>query len=483
MNECPNILFISTDQQTWDAISAYGNRWLNTPHIDRLIAAGTSFMRSYCTDPVCAPARTSWATGRYTSEAGVPFNGGHLHADIPDLGQLLHAGGYGAFHAGKWHVDGRDVAGSFATLYCGARRILAGTGEFYDPAITHAALQFLTSYNGARPFYLQLGFVNPHDVCEHWRYHSEKEKPDPVTQGMLRVEELPPLPDNFHYDPHEPLQHRVARRDDDCLIHWNILRHVREFSTLQWRYLAWSLYRFVEKVDAEIGLVLDALAASRFRDDTVVIFTADHGEAAGQHQMFQKFTLYEESVRTPLVVASLGDRLPVEKGRRLDHLVSGVDLPATVCDYAGIPAPPRGLGRSLRPLVEGRDIPWRDAVYIESNYWGRAVVTATHKYVTEYRPKSVEDYVPPGPDSAERGLEQLFDLHADPGEIRNRAGDPAQAATLTTLRSALATEERRLERRPLVPGRPRVVVDQWGARLRARWQAYQRLRCAGATGS
>ena len=117
--------------------------------------------------------------------------------------------------------------------------------------------------------------------------------PDPVSQGILREEELPPLPENFHYDPREPLQHRVMRRDDECLIHWKILRQARRFSTLDWRYFAWSLYRFVEKVDAEIGLVLDTLAASRFRDDTIVIFTADHGEAAGQHQMFQKFTLYD----------------------------------------------------------------------------------------------------------------------------------------------------------------------------------------------
>ena len=118
--------------------------------------------------------------------------------------------------------------------------------------------------------------------------------------------------------------------------------------------------------------------------------------------------------------------------------------------------------------------PWRDAVYIESNYWGRALVTTSHKYVTEYRPKEVEDYVPPGPDSAERGLEQLFDLQADPGETRNLAGDPDQAATLAALRAALAAAERRLERRPLAPGGPRAVVDQWGARLRARWQDHQR---------
>ena len=78
MSRRPNIVFISTDQQTWDAVSAFGNRWLSTPHLDRLAAAGTSFMRAYCTDPVCAPARASWATGRYSSETGVPFNGGRL---------------------------------------------------------------------------------------------------------------------------------------------------------------------------------------------------------------------------------------------------------------------------------------------------------------------------------------------------------------------------------------------------------------------
>ena len=92
MNERPNILFINTDQHSWDAISAYGNPYLRTPNIDELHRNGTSFRRSFCTDPVCAAARSSWATGLYTSETGVPFNGGSLHPEIPDLGQLLNVG-------------------------------------------------------------------------------------------------------------------------------------------------------------------------------------------------------------------------------------------------------------------------------------------------------------------------------------------------------------------------------------------------------
>ena len=106
MTDKPNILFINTDQQTWNHVSAYGNPYVRTPNIDRLAANGISFMRSYCTDPVCAPARASWMTGLYTSENGVTFNGGSMHEDIPDLGQILTGSGYLAIHCGKWHVGG-----------------------------------------------------------------------------------------------------------------------------------------------------------------------------------------------------------------------------------------------------------------------------------------------------------------------------------------------------------------------------------------
>ncbi|MDE0838556.1 MAG: sulfatase-like hydrolase/transferase, partial [Kiritimatiellae bacterium] len=141
----PNIIFLNTDQQTWNAISAYGNHCVDTPHIDRIIENGVSFMRSYCTDPVCAPARSSWATGVYSSETGVPFNGGCMHEDIPDLGQILNANGYNAYQTGKWHVDGRNVRNSFKCLFFGQRPIPAGGAEFYDPVTTRSVLDFLST--------------------------------------------------------------------------------------------------------------------------------------------------------------------------------------------------------------------------------------------------------------------------------------------------------------------------------------------------
>lgn len=476
MNERPNILFINTDQHSWDAISAYGNPFLRTPNIDELHRNGTSFRRSFCTDPVCAAARSSWATGLYTSETGVPFNGGYLHPKIPDLGQLLNAGGYKAFHCGKWHVPGRNVRESFQTLYYGRQDIGAGGAAYYDSASTHAVADFLTNYDGDDPFYLQIGYVDPHDVCEYLHNHEEKRIPNPLEQGIVSEDDLPPLPENFDYDERETVLHRVCRRVDDALIHAAILKGIRGWDERHWRYLRWNYYRFIEKVDAEIGRVLALLRETSLHHNTLIIFSADHGEACGSHQMFQKFTLYEESVRVPFIVACLGEEVPIEKDRFDEtHFVSGVDLFPTVCDYAGIDVPEEVQGLSVRPLAEGRNAPWRDYAYIESNYWGRAIVTDRYKYVTEYKPTSnskfgVEDFQPPGPNAEKLGLAQLFDRQNDPGETENLAGNPTYDEVVKICRNKLFAQEARLHRQQIVHPSPKRVISNWGDRLRTYWQ-------------
>ncbi len=476
MNKRPNILFINTDQHSWDALSAHGNPYLRTPNIDALHRNGISFRQSYCTDPVCAAARSSWATGLYTSETGVPFNGGHLHPELSDIGQVLNVGGYRAFHCGKWHVPGRNVRESFQTLYYGRRNIGAGGAAYYDSASTHAVADFLTNYDGADPFYLQIGYVDPHDVCEYLHNHEEKRIPNPVEQGIVSEDALPPLPENFDYDARETVLHRVCRRVDDALIHAAILKGIREWDELHWRYLRWNYYRFIEKVDAEIGRILALLRETSLHHKTLIIFSADHGEACGSHQMFQKFTLYEESIRVPFIMACLGDEIPVEKDRFDDtHFVSGVDVFPTVCDYAGIDVPEGLQGTSVRPLAEGRDVPWRDYAYIESNYWGRAIVTERYKYVTEYKPKAVEDFLPPGPDAAQFGLAQLFDRHDDPGETRNLAEDEAYDEVIKMCQDKLLAQEAGLHRQEMVHPNPRRIISNWGDRLRSYWRVMDRI--------
>ena len=471
MNGRPNILFINTDQHSWDAISAYGNPYLNTQNIDLLHRNGTSFKKSYCTDPVCAAARSSWATGLYTSETGVPFNGGQLHPDKQDIGQLLSGNGYRVFHCGKWHVPGRNIRDSFEVLYYGNQNIGAGGAAYYDSASTHAVTDFLTNYDNKEPFYLQIGYVDPHDVCEYLHNHEEKHIPNPLEQGILTEEDLPPLPENFNYDERETVLHRVCRRVDDALIHAPILKAVRNWDELHWRYLRWNYYRFIEKVDAEIGRILSILKQTPFCDNTVIIFSADHGEACGSHQMFQKFALYEESVHVPFIISCLGEGVGIKKQHLDDkYYVSGVDLFPTVCDYAGIDTPESCQGLSLRSLAEGKDIPWREFAYIESNYWGRSIVTDNYKYITEYKPKENEDFLPPGPDSEQLGLAQLFDRSSDPWETKNLAVSPDYQEVISSCRDILLNQESRLNRKQIVHPNPKRTITNWGNQIRQYWE-------------
>lgn len=474
MSNKPNIIFINTDQHTHDVVSAFGNPYVATPAIDRLVRNGTSFKRSYCTDPVCAPARASWMTGRYSSELGTPFNGGHLHEDIPDLGQILNANGYRAYHAGKWHVDGRDVRNSFNLLFIGRRPIGAAGAEYYDSASTHAALDFLAHYDHEKPFYFQIPYVNPHDICEYEHNHEEKHIPDPVDQGLLGDGDLP---GNFDYDERETVVHKVVRRVEDSLIHSRILKQTRGWSERQWRALIWNHHRFVEKVDAEIGLVLQAVEKSGFRDNTLIIFSVDHGEASGQHQMFQKFSLYEASIRVPFIVASLGSELNIPKDASDEtHFVSGVDLLPTVCDYTGITTPSGVQGVSVRPLVEGLKPNWREFCYVESNCWARSLIFDRYKYVGEYIPYGTEqDLEPMKPGPNRIGIEQISDLQEDPLETRNLAFEPDMAERLGAFRQAMSDHENRLNRRRISAGRPAGTIKFWGKRISDYWNEHPEL--------
>lgn len=489
-----NILFINTDQQTWNDISSYGNPNVHTPYIDRLKQNGISFMKSYSADPVCAPARASWVTGLYTSENGVPFNGGRLHDDIPDLGQVLTRNGYHAVHCGKWHVEGRPMRESFHNLYTGNRDIGACGGEYYDRVSTHAVIDFLDRYEQTMPFYLQVGLVNPHDICEYLHNHEQKTIPGPIEQDMLSIEDLPPLPDNFDYDKRETLLQQLFHRDEEPIMHAPIFNGIRNWTETQWRYLAWNHHRFVEAADQQIGLILNALEKSRFHDNTLIIFSADHGESKGRHRAFQKFSLYEESIRVPFIIATLNDRMEVPKDvLDTEHFVSGVDLVPTVLDYAGIEVPGGVQGLSLKPLVElvhrnvtpevntgdtgaataTQEISWREFAYVESNYWTRAIICKRYKYIMEYRPKEEEDFIPPGPGTGSLGLEQLFDLVDDPSETKNLAGDSHYDDVLADCREKLFSFENKLRRRPLRDDRPREVVGKWNEQLRERWTMYE----------
>lgn len=428
----PNILFIMTDQQHAGMMSCTGNRNLKTPAMDSLAARGMRFDRAYATNPVCTPSRFSLQTGRMPSAIGMRMNKQNL--PVPEqisensLGPLLRKAGYNCVYGGKDHTPGPL---SRFMMSKGYKKL---TGE-ERKGLAEACASFLKGPH-EKPFFLIASFINPHDICYMIMHDRDRHEgknivyPKEGSRNCRRIvdqlrkredlqrfirEECPPLPGNFDIPKDEPEA---------------ILRMVKETSRYygrehwskdDWRLFRWVYAHLTETVDAEIGIVLAALKESGLEDDTLVVFTSDHGDMDAAHQLAYKSLLYEESVRIPFIMARKG---AIPAGRvDQKHLVSnGLDLLPTLCDYAGI-EPPAGLpGRSLRPLAEGRDVPdWRSEVFVESEN-GRMVRTARYKYCVY--------------DSGER-RETLVDLERDPGEMNNLATSPQHRDELNRHRRLL----------------------------------------------
>ena len=381
----PNIVFVNVDQMHHKAISAYGCKHVRTPNIDKIVAEGYSFMESYSAMPQCCPARASWFTGRMSKEHGVVVNSYPMDPKIPDLSQWLRKVGYETVYTGKWHVSGRNVAQSFKVLHHGS-----GHGELGDSTVARSAIAYLNNRSSDKPFFLSIGFLNPHDCCFPATVDGG---PGKYAFAPKIEDKLPPLPANFDYGYKEGST------------------KIRTWSLQDWRYYIYSYYRMCEMVDAEVGRVYDAVRNGPHSDNTLFILMSDHGDGVGFHAKVSKGYLEEEASRVPAVVSWPGK---VGQGvRDTRHLVSGVDIAATICDYAGAPPMPKAtIARSWRPLLEGKEVPWRDYVVCETS------VGPLSACVRDLRFKSIIY-----PDRT-----RLYDIKNDPLEMKDLADDPKYAA-------------------------------------------------------
>lgn len=422
-----NVLLIITDQQHADSISAVGCPYSNTPAMDSLARRSVSFAASYSTNPVCSPARSSIVTGRMTTETGVYVNGRPIRDGIPNIGEWFsEKTNHETIYAGKWHIPRthQTAIEGFRVLHTG----IGGQGNLGDAGTSRACEAFLRNRDAKKPFLMIASFMQPHDICEWLRINTF------VPDGLRYPEiegDLPPLPDNFEYDQREP-EYLKANRDkrDPAKGGW---------TKAQWRYYRWSYFRHIEMVDAEIGRVLRAIDECGYADNTLVIFTSDHGEGMGHHQNVRKSIPYDEACRVPFLI-SLPKRIP---GDRVDKetLVSGVDIVPTICDYVGIEAPPNMRGVSLRAALEGKDNNPRECVFAEmpSNR-ARMVRSRRFKYVSYY----------------EDDTDMLFDMKADPGETKNLATDPKYVKELARHKQMLVEWEKNIDVAPKVPNQ-----DAW----------------------
>ncbi len=423
----PNVLLIITDQQSADAMSCrMGREHIHTPVMDSLADQGMLFSRAYAANPLCMPARNALFTGRYPHETGVTMNSvSTSRMDAPEfvcMGNLFRAAGYETAYFGKWHLcyNAKEPASH------GFDNIQISPKQSHDQIATRAAGQFLAREHD-KPFLLVVSLMNPHNICEYAR---KQALPDGPVGEAPPPEQCPPAPANLAPQQNEPDTITMIRKG----YHANPMFPVGEFTVDDWRRLRWGYYRLIEKVDAEIGTVLQALRKAGLEDNTAILLMSDHGECAGAHGFNQKTVFYEESVRVPLIISHKG-RTP--RGT-CDRLVNtGVDILPTMLDIAGIAVPDRLTGHSLQPLALGKPVTrWPDYVVAQNHMdqtvavgavrpsaQGRMVRTQRYKYCLyshgQYR-------------------ESLVDLQADPGEMVNLAGNPDYHSVLVQHRGLLA---------------------------------------------
>ena len=404
----PNILIVMTDQQSANMMSITGNPHLHTPAMDSLARKGIRFTKAYCTNPICIPSRASFLTGTMPHVNGVNFNTNDdsFGPKSPPLSRLVKEAGYRTGYVGKWHIP----HSIHDTSWNGFDYIKYPKSNEVDHLIPDGCSEFLAQDSDA-PFMLFASFVNPHDICETARILSGIE--DRFKNGLI-----PPFPD-VDDCPELPANHTIPKDEPEVIRkHQAIPTNSRTYPSANWteehwRKYRWAYARLTELVDHQIGKVLELLKTNGVEDNTVIIFTSDHGDGNGAHQWNQKTLMYEETAGIPFII--FDPRNPSNETVNKERLVSmGLDLFPTIFDYAGITQPKGLMGLSARPGSIVDDGLHHDYIVVENDLhlkfgesggvFGRMIRTSEFKYVCY---------------SEGANHEQLFNLEMDPGEMHN----------------------------------------------------------------
>lgn len=420
----PNILLFLTDDHAPWSISAYGNRDLDTPNLNRIAREGARFANAFTPCPVCSPARACVMTGRTPSQVGIHDWLQESDAAVRDrdwlagettLAERLAAGGYHSMLSGKWHLGGSDrTPRGFARCFGlgGAQGVHEGEHTYHQDGaplvldgsktdrITERALAMLAEAPDDRPFFLNIGYVathSPYDEAAH----------DPALVaglGDCAFVDIPP------YRPHPAVKNEGLGASPDT-------------ETLRAAYRGY--YAAVLELDRAVGRVLAALERSGRLENTIVVYASDHGCAMGHNGFFGKgnstrpLNMCDVSLRVPLLAMGPG----IARGKVVAEPVDHYDLFLGLCDWAGVMpradevAERRFPGRSLAPLARGgQPADWPGERFGEYGDL-RMVRTPTHKLVRHY----------------DCGADELYDLKADPDERRNLAEDAVHAALRSTL--------------------------------------------------
>jgi arylsulfatase A-like enzyme len=418
-DERPNILFLFSDDQRADTIASLGNPHLSTPTLDRLAQSGTVFTRAYCMGAqqgaVCVPSRAMLMSGRTL------FRVKENLAGQTTWPEMFGRAGYSTFITGKWHNGAESLLRSFQQ---GRSVFLGGMGNPYrlpiqDISPDHqlgsvresgehsvkvfadAVIEFLKERRAGKPFLCYVSFNCPHDP---------RIAPQPYRDKYNAHK--PPAPANFL--PQHPFNDGEMVNRDEELAPWPrtpeiVRQHLADY------------YAYIEFLDDQIARITQALEASGQMDNTIIVFSSDHGLAIGSHGLFGKQNLYDHSMHAPLIIAGPG----IAQGRQTAALCYLLDIFPTLGALAKVPAPDGSEGRSLAPVLIGQTETHRTVIFTAYTRVQRAVRDDRWKLIAYPQINKT----------------QLFDLRNDPGEIHDLAGNPRHAGELKRLTALLRDQQ------------------------------------------
>lgn len=469
----PNILFIMADDHAFQAVSAYGHGLNNTPNIDRIAKEGAIFNKGFVSNSICAPSRAAILTGKHSFINGKVDNQQPFDWDQPNFAKLLQKAGYSTALIGKIHLNGLPQGFDYSS-------VLPGQGHYYNPDFiengvkkripgyvttitTELALDWLeTKRDKDKPFMLMYHQKAPH---RNWQpeekyltLYDDKTFDPPANyfddyKGMGTAAREQEMQVDGHaqwghdfkllVDPNGDsttlMKRHLARFDEQQLKAWlaaytpknDAFRAAKlEGEELgKWKFNRYikDYLRTIKSVDDGVGEVLDYLDKNGLADNTIVVYTSDQGFYLGEHGWFDKRFMYEESLRTPILM-----RYPkeIKSGTQINQLIQNLDFAPTFLDYAGANIPEDIQGESFRKIVSGETSTWRNAIYYTYYEYPSVHMVKRHYGVRTDRYKLIHFYY----DIDEW---EMYDLEKDPSEMKNVYNDPAYAEVRETMHERL----------------------------------------------
>ncbi len=456
----PNVLILLSDQHSPHVLGCYGDTVVRTPWLDGLARKGTIFENNYCASPLCVPSKSSLLTGLHPYENRTWANSDILPSDVSTFAHSLGATGYETTLIGHMHFCGPDQQHGFEKILLGSPNpqypnckpflpselmvgatcdshagvALAGPGRtaygVFSEDVAKATAEYLRQRAGKqeRPFCAMAGFLLPHPpfICpkQDWDYYLDRVV-------------VPSVPPDYFNRLHPAVQL------------WRNHRGIDKVTPEETRRARAAYYGMVTELDRQIGIVLDALEETGLDKDTIVIYTSDHGEMAGENGMWWKMNMYEGSVSVPLIIAC-PNRLPAD--RRVKQITSLVDVRRTLELLAGAGQVQIGGGRNLVPLIHGETGGWVNEAFSEFPMTPYNEPAMRMIRQDQWKLVHFEGYRP-----------QMFNLESDPHELHDLGDDPAYAAVRARLSARvletwnIAEIERVMQSR-----RPhRQMIDRW----------------------